>query len=93
METTYRLFNIIYDIEPEDLDLFEEDFEDEDEYNYACSDEIESIKAALPNEMFITIDEENFTPDELEDVFCDHISDETGWLIDSYEYEKVDIAS
>lgn len=88
---TYRLFDIDYCIEPEDLELNEEDYALRSDYLRDCENEIDRILEDLPNEMFITIDEENFTPDELDDVFSDHISDETGWLIKSYRYEKVGV--
>jgi len=89
---TYRLYNINYCIEPEDLELNEDDYALRSDYLHDCENEIDGILEDLPDEMFITVDEENFTPDELEDVFSDHISDETGWLVYDYDYEKEEAA-
>ena len=85
----YRVFNIDYCIEPEDLELDREDFETEDEYNLACEKEIAAIieEEDLPNELWYDVEAEDI--EDLEDTLCEMISDETGWLVNSFEYEEI----
>ena len=60
---------------------------DDDDLDEWYDLKVEEIKATLPKEVIIEIecDEE-----DLEDVAVDALSEETGWLINSYDYEILD---
>lgn len=97
----YKVTNIKYNIEPEDVsdeaDEFfgiEEDEEIEDHYifqnNYdkKCEEIIDGIFEKLPSEMIVEIDDDT-DADDVDDVISDVISDKTGWLIESFNFEPV----
>ena len=78
VKTTY----IDYCVEPEDLDyLWPEcqDWEDED-----FDRKIAEIKSELPQELELEIECDK---EDLDDMVCDAISEETGWLINSFDYK------
>jgi len=64
--------------------------EDEDVCEYVPEDqieaEIERIKSSLPQHMVFTIECDK---DDLDDMVCDAIGNETGWLINSFDYEQL----
>ena len=47
---------------------------------------IEKVKASLPQELELDIEAD---PEDLEDIIADTISEETGWLNDSFTYEII----
>ena len=61
--------------------------EDSEEYYDAIHKEIEKIKASLPQEIELEIE---CSADELDDFVVDAISEETGWLVNSFEYKVLD---
>ena len=61
--------------------------EDSDEYYDAIRKEIEKIEASLPQTLELEVECE---PEDLDDVVCDAISEETGWLINSFKYDVVE---
>lgn len=63
----------VYDI---DYFITEEDVDDDLSIEY--------VRSLLPNELELEVECE---PDNLEDMLVDAISDETGWLINTYKYE------
>jgi hypothetical protein len=80
---------IRYFIEEEDLefDEFENHGMDADDYDDEVIEEmIEEVQSQLPQELEFEID---CDPDELEDLICENISDETGYLVDWFKYEIV----
>ena len=88
----YRVFNINYCVEEEDLDLElpEGDFDEEDFDDFVES-KINEIKSELPKSLYIELD---FCEDECfdtEEELADAISDRTGWLVNSFDYEKVEV--
>lgn len=58
--------------------------EDSEEYYDAIHKEIEKIKASLPQEIELEIE---CSPDNLDDIILDAISEETGWLVNNFEYK------
>lgn len=91
-----RLFNIVYSINEEDLfDNFPEleetsDKCDETENYDELQDELElyedKIRSELPKELIMEIpDKDNAKDYDL----ADYISDETGWLVDDFDYEEM----
>ena len=56
----------------------------------AIDEKIEEIKADLPKEVIIIVEADE---DDLEDVAVDELSDETGWLINSFDYTILDAYS
>lgn len=73
-----RTTHIDYCIEYEDVC----DYVKEEEVD----NEIERIKSSLPQHLELEVECDE---DDLDDVVCDAISNETGWLINSFEYEQV----
>ena len=61
--------------------------EDSEEYYDAIHKEIDKIRASLPQEIELEIEG---SPDELDDLIVDAISEETGWLVNSFEYKVLD---
>lgn len=49
-------------------------------------EKIDQIKSTLPEEVTLTVEA---TEEDLEDVVVDALSEETGWLINSYEYDII----
>jgi hypothetical protein len=72
-----------YCVEDEDVIDYVEDDEDEDEIN----DKIREIKDSLPQRLDLEIECE---PEDLDDMVCDAVSEETGWLNNSVTYEIVE---
>jgi len=62
--------------------------EDSEEFYDAIHEEIERVKTSLPQELELEIECE---PEDLEDQIADAISEETGWLNNSFTYEIVKI--
>ena len=67
-----------------DIDYCLEDEEDSEEYYEAINKRIAQIKSELPQDMIFTIECEK---EDLEDMACDAISEETGWLVNSFSYD------
>ena len=61
--------------------------EDSEEYYDAIHKEIEKIKASLPQEIDLDFE---CSPDELDDLIVDAIGEETGWLVNSFEYRIIE---
>lgn len=81
MTKLYKLLatNIDYCVEEEDvIDLVDSDDEIEIE------NKINEIKSSLPQALEIECECES---DELDDEIADAISNKTGWLINSFDYE------
>ena len=85
MEKLYKIktTSIDYCVETEDLWFLDnvEDLTDED-----FDREIKRIKGELPQELELEITCE---PEDLEDCIADAISEEIGWLVESFSYEIV----
>ncbi len=82
----YKVSGIVYCIEPEDVDLSEDDFALRSDYLKACDDEIDGILEGLPSELIIDLGDDS--DGDLEDDLAEAISDETGWLVEGFNYEK-----
>lgn len=61
-----------------DYDIKEEDVDDDLSIEY--------VRSLLPNELELEVE---CLEDDLEDMLVDAISDETGWLVNSYKYEII----
>ena len=89
-EYTVKVTNIDYCIEEEDVcDEIADDVsieEDSEEYYEAIQNKIKEIKADLPQTFTFTFE---CAEDELDDLIAEEISDETGWLVNSFEKEIV----
>lgn len=86
---TVKTTKIKYCIEEEDLefDEFENHGMDIDDYDEETIEEmIEEVQSQLPQELEFDIE---CDPDELEDIICESISDDTGYLVDWFKYEIV----
>ena len=84
-----KVTSVDYYIGYEDLafDPFDTCFEENiDAAVRKADEEIESIKANLPQELDLEI---TCDPDDLEDMIADAISEETGWLNNSFTYDIV----
>ena len=83
-EFEVKVYDIDYCIDEEDLEAndFDVDEMSEDEIEAA----IQKIVATLPKELVLTVE---CTEDALEDVLVDAISEETGWLINNFQYEII----
>lgn len=83
-EFTVRCYNIDYCIEFEDLEANGFDVEN------MTDEEIEAakqkIRDTLPDELTLDVE---CTEEDLEDVVVDALSEETGWLINSYQYDII----
>ena len=83
-----KVTSVDYCVEPEDICWqFDNDAgldEDSDEYYDAILKEVERVKASLPQNLELDIE---CDPEDLDDIVCDTISEETGWLINSFSYE------
>lgn len=87
-----KCFDIDYDISWEDVENNFEvptDFDDEDLDSW-YELKIEEIRATLPKEVIIEVEADE---EDLEDVTVDTLSEETGWLINSYDYTILDAYS
>ena len=78
--TSYLCYDIEYDIQPEDLDMYDggEEFEEERE----------RLISKLPKKLVLEIDPDYEYGDEY-DALADAIADETGWLVDSFNYKRI----
>jgi ferritin-like protein len=89
-EYTVKVTNIDYCIKEEDVcDEIANDAsieEDSEEYYEAIQNKIKEIKADLPQTFTFTFE---CTEDELNDLIAEEISDETGWLVNSFKKEIV----
>lgn len=83
----YKVSGIVYCIEPEDVGLNEDDFALRSDYLKACDDEIDGILEELPSELIIDLGDDS--DGDLEDDLAEAISDETGWLIEGFNYEEL----
>lgn len=78
--TSYLCYDIEYDIQPEDLDMYDRDEEFEEER--------ERLISKLPKKLVLEIDPDYEYGDEY-DALADAISDETGWLVNSFSYKEI----
>lgn len=90
-EYEIKVTSVDYSITYEDLnfDPFDSVFNSDDDMDEAerqADEEIAKIKAELPQELELEITCE---PEDLEDEIADAISDETGWLNNSFTYEII----
>ena len=77
-----KITNIKYFIEYYDIvDIVPEDFALYSDYAEACDKAIAEIEEGLPNEIEVP-------DDSTEEDIADFISDETGWLVESYSIVK-----
>lgn len=87
-EYTVKVTNIDYCIEEEDVcDEIANDAsieEDSEEYYKAIQKKIKEIKKDLPKTFTFTFE---CTEAELDDLIAEEISDETGWLVNSFKKE------
>lgn len=79
-----RVKGIDYDVEEQDV------IDEFDAFNDPTDEEIEAkineIKSKLPQVIEVEVE---CDPDELEDYIADAISDETGWLINSFDQYEI----
>ena len=86
MEKKYKIIttSIDYDVEEQDLnEVWLEEIKWEQEL---IDKKIEEIKSKLPQQIYFEVECEL---EDLEDVICDNISDETGWLVNSFDYKII----
>ena len=76
--------NIDYDVTAEDLeyDRFDHDIDDMDDAE--IDKHIAEVKASIPQEFILEIECE---PEDLTDLVCDAISEESGWLVNSFDFD------
>lgn len=87
----------ISDISDEDVAnaiASEEGFDDLEEVDYdydRFESKREEIEDSVPKEMIITLEDvdDDVDQDELEEMISDAISDESGWLHGSFDYEEI----
>jgi hypothetical protein len=58
--------------------------EDMDEAERQADEEIARIRSELPQELELEIE---CDPEDLDDMVCEAISDETGWLVNYFNYD------
>ena len=82
-----KCYDIDYCVEEEDVEELAED-NDIDIYDEEAMEQlIQDVKNELPKEVILNIDCEE---DELDDdLIVDELTDETGWLINSYSYDII----
>ena len=82
---------IDYCVEPEDVcwqfDNQADLEEDSEEYYEAIHAKIKRIKDSLPQVLVLEIE---CDPEDLDDMVGDAISEETGWLVNHFEYEIIE---
>ena len=81
-EFTVKVHDIDYCIELEDLES--NGFDTENMSDEEIDAAIQKIRDTLPDELTLEVE---CTEEDLEDVVCDAISEETGWLINSFDYD------
>ena len=83
--------HIDYCIEEEDVmeDICEDASieEDSEEFYDAIDAEIKRIKSELPQHLELEIECEE---EDLDDMVCDAISEETGWLVNGFTYDIIE---
>lgn len=87
---TYRIkiTKVDYCVEEEDvIDLVNVRPEYSTAWYDAIDKKIEEIKSTLPQQFRFDVDCDD--EEDLEDIICDNISDETGWLVNSFEWKEV----
>lgn len=87
-----RTTDIDYRVTYEDLnfDPWDSCFNTDDDMEEAerkADEEIAEIKDSLPQELVLEIE---CDPEDLDDMVCDAISEETGWLVNSFDYEIIE---
>ncbi len=86
MEKYYKVKtkNIDYDVTAEDLnyDRYDIDIDDMDEAE--IDKHIAEVKNSIPQEFILEIECE---PEDLTDMVCDAISEESGWLVNSFDFD------
>ena len=82
-----KCYDIDYCVEAEDIEDLAEDYGIDIDDDEAVERLIDDVKDRLPKEVILDIDCEE---DELDDdLIVDELSDETGWLINSYSYDII----
>lgn len=84
--------SVDYCVEEEDIcETFEEQHPevevDSDEYWEAVDTEVIRLKNSLPQTLELEIE---CDPEDLDDMVCDAISEETGWLVNSFAYDVLE---
>lgn len=82
---TVKVTNIVYCVEEEDVDVDPHEYETTEDYLAAIDEAIGEAMNELPKEMTIKLSADS--AGSLEDDIADVISDETGWLVESFSYE------
>jgi len=88
----YKCYNIDYAVEYEDaFSALSSEHPDKDDFTDEEIDAwIKKTKKSLPKIVTLDVDTEDCeSVFEKEDMIVDALSDETNWLINSYEYEEV----
>ena len=87
---TCKTKGISYCIEDEDIDSIMPENATEKDYE----EKIFEIGRNLPQEMIITVEvEDDAERDEIDELVCDEITETTGWLINSFDYDIIAEAS
>lgn len=81
-EFLVRVHDIDYCIELEDLES--NGFDTENMSDVEIDAAIQKIVDTLPEELTVEVE---CTREDLEEVVCDTISEETGWLVNGFEYD------
>lgn len=61
--------------------------EDSEEFYDAIHAEIKRVKESLPQHLELEIE---CDPEDLDDMVCDAISEETGWLVNGFAYDIIE---
>ena len=94
MEKYYKVKTTSIDYCVEDEDVCEdicndpEIEEDSEEFYDAIEAKIEEIKNSLPQELILEF--YDCEREDLDDIVCDAISEETGWLVNSFTYDIIE---
>ena len=86
-----RTTHIDYCVEEEDVmeDICEDASieEDSEEFYDAIDAKIKEVKESLPQHLELEIECEE---EDLDDMVCDAISEETGWLVNGFAYDIIE---
>ena len=82
-EYKVKVNSVDYCVTEEDVIDYVSDDEDED-----IDDKIKEIKSDLPQELILVV-ACNCAPEYVEDEIAEAISEETGWLINSFTYDII----
>ena len=82
-EYKVKVNSVDYCVTEEDVIDYVSDDEDED-----IDDKIKEVKSDLPQELVLVVTC-NCAPEQVEDEIADAISEETGWLINSFTYDII----